>query len=61
MAHEVMLAETVTFAGHKGNMIGAYFACPLDQGPFPSAVVIHHMPGWDESSKEITQGYLSRI
>ncbi len=55
MAYEGMLAETVTLSGHNGDIIDAYFARPLGQGPFPSVVVIHHMPGWDESSKEIAR------
>ncbi len=38
-------------------MIDAYFARPLGQGPFPTVVVIHHMPGWDESSKEIARKF----
>lgn len=43
-----MLAETTTYAGHNGDLIGAYLARPLGAGPFPAVVLIHHMPGWDE-------------
>ena len=54
MAYEGLMAETVRMNGHKGDQIDAYFARPLGPGPFPGVVVIHHMPGWDESTKEIT-------
>lgn len=64
MAYESMLAETVYMTGHEGERIDAYLARPLGAGPFPALVVIHHMPGWDEGSKEITrrfatQGYVA--
>src|SRR5205807_339886 len=26
-------------------------------GPYPGVVVIHHMPGWDEATKEITRRF----
>ncbi len=53
--YEGMLAETVRTMGHKGDQIDSYFARPLGPGPFPGVVVIHHMPGWDDGSKEITR------
>jgi carboxymethylenebutenolidase len=57
-------AETVRIAGHGGDEIKAYLAQPLDGGKLPGVLVIHHMPGWDESTKEITRrfaasGYLA--
>jgi carboxymethylenebutenolidase len=60
--YESLLAETVMLPGHHGGQINAYFARPLGAGPFPSMLLIHHMPGWDEWYKEITckfarQGY----
>lgn len=59
-----MKAETVTIAGHGGEQIEAYLAQPLGGGPFGSVVVIHHMPGYDRATKEITrrfgaEGYLA--
>jgi carboxymethylenebutenolidase len=51
--YEAMLAETISFAGHNGDLINAYFARPLGPGPFPGIVLIHHMPGWDELYREI--------
>jgi carboxymethylenebutenolidase len=47
-----MLAETVAFRAHKGDVGEAYYARPLGSGPWPGVVLIHHMPGWDEWIKE---------
>jgi carboxymethylenebutenolidase len=55
MPYEAMLAETVNACGHEGDMIDAYLARPTGPGPYPGVVVIHHMPGWDEATKEITR------
>ncbi len=62
--YEGMLAETVMYPGHQGQLINAYFARPLGAGPFPGLVVIHHLPGWDEWYRETTRkfahhGYLA--
>ena len=57
MQYEAMLAETVNVCGHEGDMIDAYLARPTGAGPFPGVVVIHHMPGWDEATKEITRKF----
>ena len=57
MKYEGMLAETVRIAGHGGDEIGAYFARPIGRGPYAGVVVIHHMPGWDEGTKEITRKF----
>ena len=53
--HEGMLAETIHIQGHNGDKIASYIARPLGEGPYPGVVVIHHMPGWDEWSKEVTR------
>jgi carboxymethylenebutenolidase len=55
--YEGMIAETVTLAGARGNVINAYFARPMGPGPFPGMVVIHHMPGWDEWYREATRKF----
>ena len=55
MAYEGMIAETVRIKGHGGDLIDSYLARPLGEGPFPGVIVIHHMPGWDEWSKEVTR------
>lgn len=57
MGYEGLLAETVNIRGHNGDEIDAYFARPLGAGPYPGVVVIHHMPGWDEASKEIARKF----
>ncbi len=57
-------AETVEITGHQGDRLEAYLAQPLAQAPRGGVVVIHHMPGYDDATKEITrrfaaQGYLA--
>ena len=52
-----MRAETVTITGHNGDEIEAYFATPTSPGPHPGVVVIHHMPGYDRSTKEIVRTF----
>jgi carboxymethylenebutenolidase len=52
-----MAAETVTISGHNGDGIEAYFARPTSPGPHPGVVVIHHMPGYDRSTKEIVRTF----
>ncbi len=50
--YEAMLAETVRIQGHGGELINAYYARPLGEGPFPGLLLIPHMPGWDEFCRE---------
>jgi carboxymethylenebutenolidase len=57
MAYEGLIAETVHHHGHNGDLIDAYAARPLGGGPYPGVVVIHHMPGWDEATKEIVRKF----
>lgn len=62
--YAAIMAETIRVRGHGGDYIDAYFARPLGPGPYPGVVVIHHMPGWDEGTMEITRkladhGYVS--
>jgi carboxymethylenebutenolidase len=54
---DAMVAETVSITGHNGDAIEAYFARPLEGSDQPSVVVIHHMPGYDRSSKEIVRTF----
>jgi carboxymethylenebutenolidase len=59
-----MRAETVTIPGGGGDDIEAYLAQPLDGGGYGGVVVLHHLPGYDEATKEITRkfadhGYLA--
>ena len=55
MNYEGQIAETVAFRGDENDLIEAYAARPLGEGPFPGVVLIHHMPGWDEWSIEATR------
>ena len=62
--YDAMMAETIRFTGHGGDVIEGYLARPLGPGPYGSVVVIHHMPGYDAETKEITRtfavhGYLA--
>src|SRR5579875_4184444 len=54
-----MRARTVTIKGHGGDEIEAYLAEPEGDGPFGGTVVIHHMPGYDRSTKEIARRFAS--
>jgi carboxymethylenebutenolidase len=47
--------ETVRITGHQGDEIEAYLAYPPGPGPFAGVVVLHHMPGYDEATKQITE------
>ena len=49
--------ETMQMRGHQGDAIDAYLARPSEPGTYPGVVVVHHMPGWDEPSIEITRRF----
>jgi carboxymethylenebutenolidase len=55
--YDAIMAETINIPGHDGELIEAYYARPLAPGPFGSVVVIHHMPGYDPQTKEITRTF----
>ena len=55
--YEGMIAETITIQSRKGDFVNAYLAKPLGKGPFPSIVLVHHLPGWDELYKEFTRKF----
>jgi len=50
-------ADTITIAGHNGDEIEAYIARPTPDSRRGGVVVIHHMPGYDQSTKEITRRF----
>ena len=59
-------AQTIMVRGHGDQEIEAYLAEPLGEGPYGGVVVIHHMPGYDRSTKEIARrfaamGYLAVV
>jgi carboxymethylenebutenolidase len=55
--YEGQLAETVRYPGFQGDEIEAYFGRPLTQQQYPGVVVIHHMPGWDEWTREVVRKF----
>ena len=55
--YDAMLAETVTITGHNGDAIEAYSARTLQAGPVGGVVVIHHLPGYDDQTKEIVRRF----
>jgi carboxymethylenebutenolidase len=57
MAYDAVLSESVMITGNGGDAIEAYAARPLDSAPRGGMVVIHHMPGYDRESKEITRRF----
>ena len=57
---EALIAETVTNTGRGGDEIEAYLARPLGRDSFGGVVVIHHMPGYDGGTKEITRRFAAR-
>ena len=57
--NDAVQAATVTVSGHGGDSIEAYSAAPLDPTPTAGVVVIHHMPGFDEQTKEIVRRFAS--
>jgi carboxymethylenebutenolidase len=54
---EALSAGNITFAGYEGADVNAYQALPAGDGPFPGVLVIHHLPGWDSTTKEITRRF----
>ncbi len=53
--YDGLIAEMVGFPGHEDDGIEGYLARPMGPGPYGSVIVLHHMPGWDEGSIEITR------
>ena len=51
-AYSGMIAETISFTGHAGKQIHAYYSRPIGEGRYPGIVLIPHMPGWDEWMRE---------
>ena len=54
---EALTAGNVMFTGNDGAPINAYQAVPAGDGPFGGVLVIHHLPGWDSGTKEITRRF----
>lgn len=56
MTHNLR-ADTINFAGGGGDELEGYLALPTDVEHHGSMVVIHHLPGYDEATKEITRRF----
>jgi carboxymethylenebutenolidase len=54
---ESLCAETISITGHNGDEIEAYIARPAGDHSRGGVVVIHHMPGYDRATKEITRRF----
>lgn len=50
---------SVYFKGANGDEIEGYLATPAGDGSRGNVVVIHHMPGYDRATKEITLRFAS--
>src|SRR6478609_5855559 len=57
LSSDAMTAGSVTIAGDGGDQIAAYLARPDASQPRGGVVVIHHMPGYDRATKEITRRF----
>jgi carboxymethylenebutenolidase len=54
---DALIAETITIAAGNGDEIEAYTARALDEAPRGGVVVIHHLPGYDDPTKEIARRF----
>jgi carboxymethylenebutenolidase len=54
---DALIAETVTITAGDGDEIQAYSARVLDEAPRGGVVVIHHLPGYDDGTKEIARRF----
>ena len=54
---EAMTTGNVLITGHAGAQVNAYQAVPAGDAPRGGVIVIHHLPGWDSGTKEITRRF----
>ncbi len=57
---EALSAQNVLITSPDGATLNAYQARPAGDGPFPGVLVIHHLPGWDSTTKEITRRFAAQ-
>jgi carboxymethylenebutenolidase len=55
--NDAIQAETTMIDGGGGDRIEAYFARPLDPQPRGGVVMIHHLPGYDEPTKQMARTF----
>lgn len=53
--------QAIMIKGHSGDEIEAYIAQPVGVGKRGGVVVVHHMPGFDRSSKEIVRRFAADL
>jgi carboxymethylenebutenolidase len=54
---EALHAGNVFVGGYGADQINAYQVVTDEGGPRPGVLVIHHLPGWDSPTKEITRRF----
>ena len=54
---DALTAETITITSGNGDEIQAYSVRVHDEAPRGGVVVIHHFPGYDDSTKEIARTF----
>jgi carboxymethylenebutenolidase len=52
-------AKTISFASADGDQIEGFLAQPTDVDRFPGVVLIHHLPGYDQATKEMALKFAS--
>jgi carboxymethylenebutenolidase len=52
-----LTAQTIQITGQNGDEIETYVASPSEDGKRGGVVVIHHLPGYDRSTKEIVRRF----
>ncbi len=55
--NEALTAETVMMKGHNGDEVEAYLARPDGTESIGGVVLIHHLPGYDSSTKEMARKF----
>jgi len=55
--YEGMLAESITFAGSGGDVLGGYMARPLGAGAHGGVILIHEVFGLVEHTKEMARKF----
>ncbi|WP_424528698.1 dienelactone hydrolase family protein [Sphaerisporangium viridialbum] len=55
--NDAMWAGTVSVTGHDQAELEAYLARPLGDDPRGGVVVVHHLPGYDEATKDIVRKF----
>jgi carboxymethylenebutenolidase len=52
-----MSTETIRITGYNGDEVETYVATPAEESKRGGVVLIHHLPGYDRSTKEIARRF----